>query len=119
MFFSIFYIALGIAVPAVVLAADHSNRNVGDSSIKLTAAEEFHGRMVFGQRCANCHTLAAAEAAGKVGPNLDVLKPPEELDLRRDRQKGRQRGGGTMPAGIYAGAEAEAVAAFVGATAGR
>lgn len=116
-FFSIFYIALGIAVPAVVLAADHSNRNVGDSSIKLTAAEE-HGRMVFGQRCNNCHTLAAAHTAGKVGPNLDQLKPPYALVLNAI-QTGRVRGQGTMPADIVSGKDAQDVARFVDAVAGK
>src|SRR6188472_4818349 len=78
--FAVIYIGLGVAVPAVVLASDHSDRNVADSSIKLTAAEE-HGRQIFGERCNNCHTLAAARTQGKVGPNLDELKPPSALVL--------------------------------------
>ena len=32
---------------------------------------------LFGEHCAVCHTLAAANAIGKVGPNLDMLKPPK------------------------------------------
>lgn len=115
--FAVFYVALGIAVPAVVLAADHSDRNVGDSSVKLNAAEE-HGRMIFGERCNNCHTLAAARTQGKVGPNLDQLKPPAALVLNAI-QTGRMRGNGTMPAGIVSGKDAQDVAAFVGAVAGK
>jgi mono/diheme cytochrome c family protein len=115
--FAVFYVALGVAVPAVVLASDHSDRNVPDSAIKLTAAEE-HGRQVFGERCNNCHTLAAAKTQGKVGPNLDQLKPPKALVLNAIMQ-GRKRGNGTMPAGIVSGKDAQDVAAFVGTVAGK
>ena len=115
--FAVFYVALGIAVPAVVLASDHSDRNVPDSAIKLNAAEE-HGRQVFGERCNNCHTLAAAKTQGKVGPNLDQLKPPKALVLNAIMQ-GRKRGNGTMPAGIVSGKDAQDVAAFVGTVAGK
>jgi mono/diheme cytochrome c family protein len=115
--FSILYVALGVAVPAVVLAADHSDRDVGNSAIKLNAAEE-HGRQIFGERCNNCHTLAAARTAGKVGPNLDQLKPPYGLVLNAI-QTGRTRGNGTMPAGIVSGKDAQDVAKFVSAVAGK
>jgi mono/diheme cytochrome c family protein len=117
--FTVFYIAVGIAVPALFILGDRDSAeaDVNGTRIDLTQQEE-RGRALFGTGCANCHTLAAAAAAGKVGPNLDVLKPPTELTYDAI-VRGRQRGGGTMPAGIYAGAEAEAVAAFVGATAGR
>lgn len=115
--FAVLYVLLGVAVPAVVLAADHSDRNVGDSRIKLNAAEE-HGRQIFGERCNNCHTLAAARTQGKVGPNLDELKPPAALVLNAI-QAGRMRGNGTMPAGIVSGKDARDVAAFVGAVAGK
>jgi mono/diheme cytochrome c family protein len=115
--FSILYVVLGVAVPAVVLAADHNDRNVGNSAIKLNAAEE-HGRQLFGERCNNCHTLAAAKTAGKVGPNLDQLKPPAGLVLNAI-QTGRTRGNGTMPAGIVSGKDAQDVAAFVAAVAGK
>jgi mono/diheme cytochrome c family protein len=115
--FAVIYAALGVAVPAVVLAADHSDRNVGDNSIKLNAAEE-HGRQIFGERCNNCHTLAAARTQGKVGPNLDELKPPAALVLNAI-ETGRMRGNGTMPAGIVSGKDAQDVAAFVGAVAGK
>ncbi|HST42781.1 MAG TPA: c-type cytochrome [Conexibacter sp.] len=117
--FTVFYIAVGVAVPALFIFGDRDSADAhfNGTTVKLTKQEE-EGRSLFGTGCANCHTLAAAEAAGKVGPNLDVLKPPEELTYDAI-VRGRQRGGGTMPAGIYSGAEAEAVAAFVGATAGR
>lgn len=42
--------------------------------------------------CALCHTLAAAEASGEIGPNLDELKPTEERVRRAV-----ERGVGNMP----------------------
>ena len=39
------------------------------------------GRELFGEHCGVCHTLAAANAIGKVGPNLDTLQPPASLVL--------------------------------------
>ncbi len=115
--FAVLYIALGVAVPAVVLAADHSDRDVKGSGIKLNAAQE-NGRQIFGERCNQCHTLAAADTAGKVGPNLDNLKPPYGLVLNAI-QTGRRRGVGTMPAGIVSGKDAQDVASFVAAVAGK
>ena len=35
-------------------------------------------RELFAQRCKNCHTLAAAKATARVGPNLDDLEPSQE-----------------------------------------
>jgi mono/diheme cytochrome c family protein len=77
----------------------------------LTEAEK-HGRELFGLRCANCHTLKAANAIGRVGPNLDDLRPPRELVLDAI-QNGRARGNGQMAADLYTGQDAEDVAAFV------
>jgi len=117
--FTVFYIAIGVAVPLLLIEGDKdsADAHIGGASVKLTR-QELEGRELFGQYCANCHTLAAADAAGKIGPNLDVLRPPAEL-VYDAIIRGRQRGGGTMPAGLLAGQEAEAVAAFVAATAGR
>ena len=62
---------LGVLVPALVIAAAKRRRQA-PGGVKLTAADE-RGREIFAQRCATCHTLAAAHAVGKVGPNLDQL----------------------------------------------
>lgn len=117
--FLVFYVAIGIAVPAALIAGneDNAGARVGGTQIALTAQEK-HGQKLFGVNCQNCHTLAAARAVGMVGPNLDVLKPPAELTFDAI-VRGRQRGGGTMPAGLLEGRQAEDVAAFVAATAGR
>ena len=117
--FSLFYVALGVAVPIAIELGNHDSASarVGGTSVHLTAQERA-GREIFGSRCASCHTLAAANADGKVGPNLDQLRPPEALVLDAV-DKGRQRGSGTMPAGIVQGQDAQAVAAFVAQVAGK
>lgn len=117
--FTVFYVGVGIAVPVALGEGnkDSSVARVDGTEINLTRQQE-EGRALFGENCANCHTLAAADAVGKVGPNLDILRPPAEL-VYDAIIRGRQRGGGTMPAGLLAGDQAEAVAAFVAATAGR
>lgn len=52
------------------------------------------GKSIFAsQGCGGCHTLAAAGAAGTVGPNLDQVKPTFDLAVTRIT-KGR----GAMPA---------------------
>ena len=101
-------------------------RQVG--GIKLNAAEK-RGRELFGQDCAVCHTLAAANAIGKVGPNLDSLKPPASLVLNTINNGCVQNppnnspqaclGYGTMPAQLVEGQDARDVANFVAKVAGK
>jgi mono/diheme cytochrome c family protein len=118
-FFVIFYVAVGVAVPVLVLVGndDNADARIGGTTVALTQQEQ-DGRQIFGERCASCHTLAAARADGKVGPNLDKLMPPEGL-VADAVARGRQRGSGTMPAGIVQGEDVAAVAAFVAAVAGK
>ncbi|HXK14193.1 MAG TPA: DUF6529 family protein [Gaiellaceae bacterium] len=65
--------------------------------------------------CGSCHTLAAANAHGQIGPNLDRLKPP--YDLVRVQV---ERGGGSMPSfqGQLTPAQIRDVAAYVATYAG-
>jgi mono/diheme cytochrome c family protein len=51
------------------------------------------GAQLFTENCANCHTLAAAGASGKVGPDLDQLRPGPDLVKAQT-----ENGGGAMPA---------------------
>jgi mono/diheme cytochrome c family protein len=118
-FFVVFYAAIGVAAPTLILVGNHDSASarVGGMTIRLTKQEE-HGREIFGRSCASCHTLAAANANGKVGPNLDQLRPPKAF-VENAVVNGRQRGNGTMPAGIVQGGDVSAVAAFVAAVAGK
>jgi len=74
------------------------------------------GQAVFASSCASCHTLAAADASGAVGPNLDERKP----DAARVEAI-VTAGGGTMPSfsGQLSAEEIKAVAEFVATSAGR
>jgi mono/diheme cytochrome c family protein len=112
------FVVFGIGLPAVVLATHTGNRTEeGPSGVKLTASEA-HGRQLFAKNCATCHTLNAVDAVGKVGPNLDVLRPPAALVIDAV-EHGRARGQGQMPANLLQGSDLRAVAAFVAKVAGR
>lgn len=123
-----FYIGCGIVLPVIFLVGNHDSASAQVGGIRLTAAEK-QGRLVFGEHCAVCHTLAAAAAVGKTGPNLDQLKPPKSLVLNTLRNGCLQQPAadepqetclayGTMPADIVQGRQAEEVAAFVARVAG-
>jgi len=74
------------------------------------------GKTIFAAECASCHTLAAAQATGTIGPNLDQLKPTE---ARVKHQV--EVGGSVMPAfkGKLTAAQIAAVAKFVASSAGK
>jgi mono/diheme cytochrome c family protein len=111
------FIGMGVAVPTLVIAGNERDDEVGRARVKLTASQA-RGREMFGTTCNQCHTLAAANAVGKVGPNLDELKPPRSLVLDAILN-GRARGQGRMPAQLLQGRDAEDVASFVAAVAGK
>lgn len=75
------------------------------------------GAQVFASAgCASCHTLAAANASGNVGPNLDDLQPSAETVRSQV-----ENGGGGMPAfsGDLSPEEIDAVSTYVADNAGR
>jgi len=74
------------------------------------------GLAIFTTNCASCHTLAAAQATGSIGPNLDDLKPSF---IRAKKQV--ISGGGGMPPfkGKLTDAQIDAVARFVANSAGK
>jgi len=109
-FFAV-YVAFGIAVPTLVLAGNDDSTEVASEGLTLTQSEE-EGRKLFGEYCNQCHTLKAANTVGRVGPNLDDLRPNYALVANAVTQ-GRQRGNGTMPAGLVQGADVRNVACFV------
>ena len=113
----IVFAGFGIAIPITLLTGNHANASTQYDGIKLNAADKT-GRILFGQHCAICHTLAAANAVGKVGPNLDVLQPPQSLVLTTIHN-GLSVGDGTMPQGIVVGKQAVDVADFVSKVAGK
>jgi mono/diheme cytochrome c family protein len=110
-------VVLGVAVPAAVIATDKNRRSVPEANVKELTDLQEKGQQLFGQRCRMCHTLKAANATGKVGPDLD--EPPRNKALVLDAIKnGRANGNGNMPAAVYEGRDAEAVAEFVAVASG-
>ncbi len=75
-----------------------------------------NGKAIFKSSCGSCHTLADARTTGKIGPNLDQLKP----DLARVKRQVIQ-GGSLMPAfkGRLTDAQIAAVAKYVASVAGK
>jgi mono/diheme cytochrome c family protein len=116
-FIALVLAAFAAAIPTLVIAGNKDSRSAGDAGIKLNASEE-RGRELFGRTCQQCHTLAEADTVGRVGPNLDVLKPPKSLTLNAIQQ-GRAQGNGRMPAQLLQGNDATDVANFIAKVAGK
>jgi mono/diheme cytochrome c family protein len=122
------YIAGIIALPLIFIIGNRDNSNAQVHGVRLTAAMQ-SGRELFAEHCAVCHTLAADNAVGKTGPNLDQLRPSEALILKTIANGCLQqpasfpnstcRGYGTMPADVVEGRQAQDIAAFVAAIAGK
>jgi mono/diheme cytochrome c family protein len=114
--FVVALVLLGFAVPIAVITVIKDRTSVENANIGSLTASEQRGRILFGNRCAACHTLAAANAVAEVGPNLDQLKPNRALVLATI--KSGITGNGNMPAQIYQGQDAIDVANFVSRVAG-
>ncbi len=126
---TIMFVGFGVVLPLLFLTGNHANASKQIGGIRLTAGEKT-GRELFGHNCAFCHTLAAANATAKVGPNLDILRPSEQVVLNTivngclqnpPNQTSAQAclGYGTMPSGILQGQQAKDVAEFVATVAGQ
>lgn len=111
--FPVLYVALGLVVPAVILAGrGEAAGGTGALQNQKLSAQSEQGKSLFQQQCASCHSLAAVNARGVTGPNLDQIG-----EMTVQRVVGAIRNGGTgqgrMPAGLLEGEEAEAVGAYV------
>ncbi len=127
----------GVAALALLAAG------CGTGGIASGRGDTTAGQKLFQQNCASCHTLAAANAHGTVGPSLDAAFAADRkqgfkdssienvvLDQIRLGSGPIQAGGGpgskgkteaepTMPANIVTGQEAVDVAAYVASVAGQ
>jgi mono/diheme cytochrome c family protein len=115
----IIYIGIGVAVPAIILASrSHAEGATSHLQTKHASAQLQRGKTLFRGTCASCHTLAAVNALGVTGPDLDRIgqvTPARVLSAIRIGGTGQ----GRMPAGLLQGQNAQDVAAFVTAVAGK
>jgi hypothetical protein len=111
-------VVFGLVIPVSVVVAEKDRSSIPSAGVTHLTALQKHGRELFGERCANCHTLPAAGANAKVGPNLAQLRPPKALVLDAIHN-GRANGNGQMAADLVEGQDAEAVAQFVAVAVGQ
>lgn len=111
-------VLFGVAVPTLVMLYNSSEQAAAGPAGSQLSADLVEGRELFARNCSTCHTLDDTSGVGKVGPNLDVLRPTAELTLNAI-EEGRARGMGQMPAGLLEGEEARQVARYVEVVAGR
>ncbi len=127
--FGIVVLVLAAVIPWLVFRAD------GDAARgreKVSANLE-QGQSLFETNCGTCHTLYSAGTDGNFGPDLDELLAatgPATDKKTIESTEGRVLNAieegvdssstpGRMPEGILSGEQAEQVAEFVAATAGR
>jgi hypothetical protein len=122
------YVGCGIVLPFVILHGNETHASAKVAGIKLTGAEKA-GREIFGQHCGVCHTLVESNSIGKVGPDLDQLKPSYQLIIRTlhygclsnppsPSSNESCLGQGNMPSNVVQGRQAREVAQFVARVAG-
>jgi mono/diheme cytochrome c family protein len=113
------YLGIGIAVPAAVIAnGDAGEGSSGRLADVKPSANAKKGKDLFRQTCSTCHSLAAVNARGVTGPNLDEIG-----EVTKGRVLSAIKVGGTgqgrMPAGLLSGGNAAAVAEYLSKVAGR
>ena len=115
----VIYVALGIAVPAAVIAArGESEGGVGSLRTEEAGERVAHGKELFVATCKSCHDLDAVQADGVTGPDLDELGGVDRERVMNAIENGGT-GQGQMPAGLLQGEDAEDVALYVERVAGR
>ena len=108
-----------------VLAAAVAAAGCGTGGIASGNADQAAGKKLFIANCGSCHTLADAGTQGKIGPDLDAA-------FKYDRKQGFAESSIRnvvleqiriaelpMPANLVTGQDAEDVAAYVAAVAGK
>jgi mono/diheme cytochrome c family protein len=116
------YLGIGIAVPAVVIASrgqrEGNDTALSQKTIRDQPAYVARGRQLFIQNCAACHTLAAVNARGVTGPDLDKIGTVTPARVESAIKIGGT-GQGRMPAGLLQGDNATAVARYLSRVAGQ
>lgn len=110
-------VVFGVGVPALVFLNADDQAAAGPGGSELSASLQ-EGRQLFAENCASCHLLDDARAVGRVGPDLDVLRPQAALTVNAI-EDGRARGQGQMPAGLVDDEDTRKVARYIQRVAGR
>jgi cytochrome c553 len=112
------YVVLGLVVPAVVInSREEAVGATGSLRTENVSGKLEDGKSLFIENCKSCHTLAAVQAHGVTGPNLDDLGPDKQRVLNAIKNGGT--GQGRMPKGLLEGEDAQNVATFVSSVAGQ
>ena len=115
----VLYIVLGVAIPvAIILARGSAVGGKGRLTAEQPNQQLVEGKALFRANCMTCHTLAAVNAHGVTGPNLDEIGQMTRERVMRAIEVGGT-GTGRMPPEILLGEDAEAVAVYVSKVAGR
>ncbi len=113
------FLVLGVAVPAVVIAArGEAEGAVGSLRTEEVTMADQRGKELFVQSCAACHNLDAVNARGVQGPDLDELGGVTEERVLNAIKNGGS-GQDLMPVNILRGEDAEDVAGYVSKVAGQ
>jgi mono/diheme cytochrome c family protein len=121
----VIYLGLGVAVPALILTSrTKAEGATSNLQTKGASAQIQQGKTLFRATCASCHTLAAVNARGVTGPDLDRIGlDSQSRQSAIQRVENAIRIGGTgqdrMPSGLLQGQNAKDVAEFVSAVAGQ
>ena len=97
----------------------------GTGGIASKHTDQTNGQKLFAAKCAGCHTLAAANAQGTVGPNLDEAFAGDkaqgfkESTLQNVVLDQIRLANPPMPPNLVKGQDAQDVAAYVAAVAGQ
>ncbi len=113
-------VAAGAILAGTAIGLDRANAGEKPEKPALGAAggqSDTAARESFVSTCGSCHTLKDAGTTGRVGPDLDDLKPDTTRVANAITKGGA--GSGTMPPGLLTGADATAVADYVAKVAGR
>jgi cytochrome c2 len=120
-----------VAAALAVFALASAGCSSGTGGLVSGGADKAHGKQLFTEKCAACHTLAEAKATGKVGPNLDAAFASDRAQGFEDstfRQVVADQikypgdytaeNGPTMPKNLVEGEDVDDVAAYVAYVAG-
>jgi cbb3-type cytochrome c oxidase subunit III len=113
------------ALPGALLAAAALIAGgCGTGGIAKSTGDQANGAKLFSEKCAGCHTLAAASATGTIGPNLDeAFAGPKAEHFKQSTLENVvldqiREASLPMPANLVKGEDAVDVAGYVAAVAG-